>query len=258
MKGPPTRTLPRQVEIEGFQVTAFPDAPSLFARVVRLARGPRRAVVAYLNVHVANEARRNERLREFLCQADVLYCDGAGIRLGSWILGDPLPTRLTAADWFVDLLQHLASERLTVYLLGADPGVSERARAVLAERIPEHTIIGTHHGYFLTAAGGEAAVIAEIGRLRPDVLFVGLGTPAQEEWVARHRDVLSAKVLFPIGAVLDFVSGRVPRCPPWMGRCGIEWVYRLWTEPRRLSGRYLLGNPRFLTRMVAQRLRPNA
>lgn len=255
MKGPATGTLPRQVDIEGFQVTAFPDAPSLFARVVSLARGPGQAAVAYLNVHVANEARRNQRLREFLRGAEVLYCDGAGIRLGSWILGDPLPTRMTAADWFVDLLRHLAAERLTVFLLGAEPAVSESAKAVLAERIPAHTIIGTHHGYFLTDAGREAAVIAEINRLRPDVLFVGLGTPAQEEWVARHREVVSAKVLFPIGAVLDFVSGRVPRCPPWMGRCGLEWLYRLWTEPRRLSGRYLLGNPRFLMRMVAQRLR---
>lgn len=244
---------PRVVTVDGVPVTAFPDPQGLFARVLALARGAPQAVVAYLNVHVANSAADDPALKSFLRQADVVYCDGAGVRLGSMILGDPLPTRLTAADWFEDLIRALGAAGVRVFLLGGSPEVALRARSLLDQRVPGHRVVGAHHGY-LQAPPVLRAALEAINQARPDVLLVGMGTPLQERWIADHRAQLQAKVLFAIGAVLDFYTGQVPRSPPWMRRTGLEWAYRLWTEPARLGRRYLLGNPRFIARVLRSRL----
>lgn len=251
---PITDPQPRAVDVDGVQVTVFADPPSLFARIAALASEQRQSVVAYLNVHVANCAADEARLKSFLQQADVVYCDGAGVRLASLILGDPLPTRLTAADWFPALLRSLADAGLRVFLLGASPGVAARARTLLDERVPGHSVVGVHHG-FLQDPAVERAAIDEINRANADVLIVGMGTPTQERWIADHRSEVRATLLYAIGAVLDFFADEVPRCPPWMGRVGLEWAFRLWSEPSRLGRRYLLGNPRFIARIIRNRWR---
>jgi UDP-N-acetyl-D-mannosaminuronic acid transferase (WecB/TagA/CpsF family) len=116
---------PTLVEIEDIQVTGFSNPHSLFERLVLESRNPQQSVVHYLNIHVANTAYTDARLKAILKQSDLVYCDGAGIVLGSKLLGSPLPTRLTAADWFVDMLAYFSEKKCRVYLLGGDPGVPE-------------------------------------------------------------------------------------------------------------------------------------
>jgi N-acetylglucosaminyldiphosphoundecaprenol N-acetyl-beta-D-mannosaminyltransferase len=238
--------------IEDIPVAGFPNAASLFDRLVRESRQPGRTIVGYLNVHVANTAFHDAALKRALRQADLIYCDGAGVALASRLLGCPLPTRLTAADWFLDMLRHFARENRRVYLLGGEPGVPEKALGVIAAQIPDHTVVGAHHGFILNDAGLEERVIHAINASRPDILIVGFGTPLQELWIERCRDRLDVPVLYALGAVMDFVSGKVSRCPAWMGTRGLEWLYRLAVEPGRLAGRYLIGNPWFLARIAWQ------
>lgn len=245
---------PETVEIEEIAVSAFPNRESLFERLVQESYQPKLSVVHYLNIHVANTAFSNDRLKNILRRSDLVYCDGAGIVLGSKLLGSPLPTRLTAADWFLDMLAYFAKQGRKVYLLGGDPGVPEQALEEIISRVPEHTVIGAHHGYILNSQTMQHDVVEEINALKPDILIVGFGTPLQEYWIEAYRDQLNVPVIYAIGAVLDFVSQKVPRCPEWMGNAGFEWLYRLYTEPNRLGGRYMLGNPWFLSRVAMRAL----
>lgn len=241
---------PPVVGIEDVPVSAFENASALFERILHEIARPGQSLIHYLNIHVANTAFANPRLKQALQSADVVYCDGAGIMAGARIIGQSLPTRLTGADWFTGFLACMAEHGKTVYLLGGEPGIPEAAMAKLSEAVPNHTVVGMHHGYILNSPEIEQRVFHEINRLEPDVLIVGFGTPLQELWVARHRDRLQASVIFPLGAVLDYFAGKVPRCPAWMGQAGLEWLFRFCVEPRRLVGRYIIGNPWFLGRMA--------
>jgi len=245
---------PNTVEIEEISVSAFPNPESLFERLVQESYQPKQSVVHYLNIHVANTAFSNDRLKNILQGSDLVYCDGAGIVLGSKLLGSPLPTRLTAADWFLDMLAYFAKQGRKVYLLGGDPGVPEQALEEIIRRVPEHTVIGAHHGYILNSQALQQDVIEEINALKPDILIVGFGTPLQEYWIEAYREQLKVPVIYAIGAVMDFVSQKVSRCPEWMGNAGFEWLYRLYTEPNRLGGRYMIGNPWFLSRIALRAL----
>jgi N-acetylglucosaminyldiphosphoundecaprenol N-acetyl-beta-D-mannosaminyltransferase len=241
--------------IEGIPVTGFPNPVSLFERLVRESRTPGQSIIHYLNIHVANTAFRDSDLKQALTHADLVYCDGAGIVLGSKILGQPLPTRLTAADWFIDMLRYFAQENRRVYLLGGEPGVPEKALDAIRMQVPRHTVVGAHHGFILKAPEDEQRVIEEINACRPDILIVGFGTPLQELWIKRNRAALNVPVIYALGATLDFISGKVSRCPIWMGNVGLEWMYRLMVEPCRMASRYVIGNPWFLARIVWQVLK---
>ncbi len=243
---------PATVEIEGIPVTGFSNPQSLFERICQETRKNRQTLVHYLNIHVANSAFGNRKLKSILKQSDLVYCDGAGIVAGSRLLGTPLPTRLTAADWFIDMLDYFAQKGCKVYLLGGEPGVPEAALDTIVEQVPQHSVVGMHHGYILNSPALETQVIEEINAIQPDVLIVGFGTPLQEFWIEKNRARLKVSTIYAIGAVMDFVSGRVSRCPRWMGDAGYEWLYRLFTEPSRLLGRYVVGNPWFLGRVACQ------
>lgn len=243
---------PSAVEIEGITVTGFPNPDSLFERIVQEAKKPGQYLVHYLNIHVANTAFVQPDLRRILQASDLVYCDGAGIVLGAKMLGQSLPVRLTAADWLPDMLGYFAQAQCSVFLLGGEPGVPESTMAVLDEIAPNHSVIGTHHGFILKDTKLENAVIERINQLKPDILIVGFGTPLQERWIEKNRHRLEVSTIYAIGAVMDFISGKVSRCPRWMGDAGLEWLYRLGTEPSRLLGRYVIGNPWFLGRILLQ------
>ncbi len=245
---------PQACEIEGVTVVGFPNAQSLFERVVLETQQPRQTVIHYLNAHVANTAFHNARLKNILQKAPLVYCDGAGVMLASRMLGrgDVLPIRLPAADWFLDMIAYMAEANCRVFLLGGEPGVPEKALEIINEKIPNHTVVGVHHGFILNAPEVEQRLINHINELQPDLLIVGFGTPLQEEWVEEHGHKLKVSTIHALGAVMDYLVGKVSRCPKWMGDAGMEWLYRLFLEPGRLMGRYVVGNPWFLARITVQ------
>jgi N-acetylglucosaminyldiphosphoundecaprenol N-acetyl-beta-D-mannosaminyltransferase len=142
---------------------------------------------------------------------------------------------------------------LSLFLLAGKPGVAEVAAGKLKTVAPDLEI-ATHHGYFQKTGSENEQVIARINAFRPDILYVGFGMPLQEKWIKNNIDRVETKVFLPLGACLDFYTGQVYRGPRWLTDHGLEWLARLLTEPRRLWRRYLIGNPRFLGRVLKQRL----
>jgi N-acetylglucosaminyldiphosphoundecaprenol N-acetyl-beta-D-mannosaminyltransferase len=163
---------------------------------------------------------------------------------------------VTWADFAWDLAAYAETRDLSLFLLGARPGVAERAAAKLKQRFPDLHIAGTHHGYFDKALGSpqNEVVVDQINAANPDILIVGFGMPLQERWLMENWERLEASVALTGGAVFDYVSGELRRAPRWMTDHGLEWLGRLIIEPRRLWKRYLIGNPLFILRVLRQRM----
>jgi N-acetylglucosaminyldiphosphoundecaprenol N-acetyl-beta-D-mannosaminyltransferase len=251
----PLRTgLPAHISVEGIPVDTLPTLDSMLDRLVADIRSPAQARIFSINVHAANLAAKDARFARLMREAETMICDGVGIQLGSWLQGGPtILGRFTAAEFMVQLLDRLAAEELTVFFLGGRPGVAERALAKLALKVPHHTVLGCHHGYFFNDADLEASLIETINRLKPDVLFVGFGMPLQEFWIDDNRHRLMVRAFFPFGATLDYVSDTVPMCPAWLGKLGLHWLFRFCLEPKRMFRRYIVGNPQFVLRILRAR-----
>jgi len=242
------------VDVLGVPITPW-TWPELRDRICHWASGPteRRETILYANVHVLNSAVRDPNLTRILRGASTVYCDGSGVRLGAWLLGSSIPTRITGADFIDDLCRALASRGLSLFLLGGSPGVADQARRTLAGRHPDLRFAGTHHGYF--TAEDSMRVVEAVNSSRPDVILVGMGTPRQEAWIDANRQHLRVRVVWAVGALLDFVSEKEQRAPNWMTKWHLEWLGRLLANPSRQWRRYVLGNPLFVVRVISRRLR---
>lgn len=237
------------VVVAGVRVGSF-TRDSFVDRVVTMARGDSTRVAVGVNAHVCNLARTDARLREAV-STSTTYADGQSVVWAARILGGHLPERLATTDVAEPVLRAAATEGLPVYFLGAAEGVAERAAEILRDRIPGLRL-QTHHGYI--AENEISGVLDEIAAHGTRILFVGMGDPAQQYWVETHRDRLPPAVL-TCGGLFDWLSGSNRRAPAWMITSGLEWLWRLMIEPRRLARRYLLGNPTFITAVMRQRRR---
>lgn len=208
--------------------------------------------VMYVNAHVLNQSLESDELATALRRADLVYCDGYGVRIAAKALETQVPHRMTGADWVWGLAALCEADGKSVYLLGSEPTVAARAAERLRRWYPRLRIVGAHHGYFEIDSPHNERVIEDINARRPDIVLVGMGTPKQELWVDRHADQVEAGVLWTVGALFDYVSGRVPRAPRWLADNGLEWIFRLGIEPQRMWRRYLIGNPMFLSRVMAE------
>lgn len=240
------------VEVLGVPVARLTAAAARH-EVVRLYERDRPALVAYANAHTLNLASRDSGYREVLRGADIVLNDGAGLAIAGRIFGRPFPENLNGSDFNPAILEEAAAHRWPVFFLGAKPGVADEAAARLTSRIPGLLVVGTRDGYFAPSESG--AVAAEIAATGTGVLMVAMGNPLQEMWLNRHLEATGARLGVGVGAFLDFTAGVVPRAPAWMNRLGIEWLYRLLLEPRRMWRRYVLGNPLFLARVLRQRIK---
>jgi N-acetylglucosaminyldiphosphoundecaprenol N-acetyl-beta-D-mannosaminyltransferase len=227
----------------------------LQAEIERLAKSGELGLILNVNAHCLNLCHDDPALRKFFNGADVVFCDGAGVMLAARLLGKHVPAKITYADWVWRLAAFAEAEGLSLFLLGARPGVAEKAARRLKTRHPALLLSGVRHGYFDHATGSpeNEAVLREIQVARPDILLVGLGMPLQEIWLMENRHRIDAGVALTGGAVFDYVSGSLRRGPRILTDNGLEWLARLLVEPRRLWRRYLLGNPLFLMRVIRQR-----
>jgi exopolysaccharide biosynthesis WecB/TagA/CpsF family protein len=241
--------LDRLKMILGISVLAirWDDAIALLARLIAERRFTK---VSFLNAHNANIAYTDPVFAEALDDFLILP-DGVGVDLAAKLLyGAPFPDNLNGTDFIPAFLQ--ASARpLTVGLLGATRANAEAASIKLAALAVQHKFVVVHDGYFSPAE--EQAIVDRIEALRPDVLLVAMGVPRQELWIARHIDARHCTLPIAVGALLDFLSGSVPRAPLWMRQLRLEWLFRLCIEPGRLWRRYVVGNPLFLWRAVRQK-----
>jgi len=246
----------RRVEILGVGVDPL-EVGELHRRLARAVRREEHALFLNVNAHALNLLYEDEELRSFFGRAQVVFCDGAGVMLAARLLGRRIPERITYADWIWRLASLAAAEGFTLYFLGGRPGVADEAARNLRRLNPGLKVRGTHHGYFDHRAGSpqNEAVIKQINAASPDILLVGMGMPLQERWLMENWERIDARVALTGGAVFDYASGRLRRGPRLLTDNGLEWLARLFIEPRRLWRRYLIGNPLFLWRVLRQRSR---
>lgn len=214
-----------------------------------------KALLLNVNAHALNLAYEQPWLRSYFNGAEVVFPDGHGAVWAGRLLGHHMYPRITYADWFYDLAAFAEQRGYSLYFLGARPGVTENARQILMRKYPELKIVGAQQGYFDHGLNSEdsLAVIEAINRQRPHILVVGFGMPRQERWLRDHWQQIEANVALTAGAVFDYVSGQLARPPRLLTEHGFEWLGRLFIEPRRLWRRYLLGNPKFVLRVLRQR-----
>ncbi len=239
------------IEILGIPYACV-DADSALAEAERLYEEEAPAWIAIENVHGVNIAVSDPAHKDVLRRANLRLNDGKGVMLGARIQGRRFPVDLNG-NFFSPLLLRRAAERgWPVFFLGAAPGVAQRAGDRLTESIPGLRIVGVRDGFF--KRDQEEEVVEAIRATEPGLLMVGMGNPLQEQWLDRNIAATGARLGVTVGAFFDFQAGEMPRAPAWMNSAGLEWVYRLTKEPRRLWRRYLIGNPLFLWRVARDRL----
>lgn len=237
----------------GIRINAARFADVL-ATVLRAPDSGERLSVHFATAHTLVEAQDNAALREALSQG-LVEPDGMPLVWLGRRAGLPVE-RVCGPDFMPAVVQHGTGLGRTHFFYGGAPGTPEALATRLGSRYPGMRVAGTMSPPFRTLTAEEdEAIVAEINAAAPDYVWVGLGSPKQDFWLAEHRARIMAPVLLAVGAAFDFHSGRIRRAPKWMQQTGTEWLYRLATEPRRLAGRYTVANARFVRIVAAERLR---
>jgi N-acetylglucosaminyldiphosphoundecaprenol N-acetyl-beta-D-mannosaminyltransferase len=205
--------------------------------------------------HVVKAATNPAFTQAYEC-ASLSLADGMPLVWASPLLGCPLPERVAGSDLLMPILQMSARRGWRVYLLGGAPGVAEAVAKLLTERMGI-TVAGWDDSQ-IPSDGSDpvGTTVARVKAAKPDLVLVGLGPPKQELWIHRASAALTPAVALGVGASLDFIAGKYRRAPAWMGRVGLEWLFRLVQEPGRLWRRYLLEAPRFVSIILATRRLP--
>ncbi len=186
-----------------------------------------------------------------LSRADMITADGMPLVWIQHRRGVPFAKRVYGPDLMLALCQRTAETNYHHFFLGGLSGVAEQLSRVLQARYPALKISGCYTPPFASVDElPNQALVEHLNNLPIDILWVGLGSPKQDLWMSVYRPVLRARLLIGVGAAFDFVAGVKPQAPPWMQRSGLEWLFRLVQEPRRLGIRYLIYNPRFIFKVL--------
>ena len=212
--------------------------------------GPHYAAV--VNAAKIVDASKDPVLKRTLLEADLVTADGMSIVWASRLLGQPLKQRVTGIDLFERLVERAAERGWSVYFLGSREESVRRVAEGFTKSHPNLRIAGWRNGYFHQSES--ESVVEAIRTSKSDLLFVAMGSPAQELWIASNLERAGVRFAMGVGGSFDHVSGFARRAPGWMQRSGLEWIYRLMREPRRLWRRYLIGNWAFVWQVVRHRL----
>ncbi|HQR28918.1 MAG TPA: WecB/TagA/CpsF family glycosyltransferase [Anaeromyxobacteraceae bacterium] len=235
-----------RVRIGGIWVDAvgFDDAVAAIAAMVADRRGGH---VFTPNVDHFVTVEDTPAFREAYDAARLVLADGQLVVWASRLLGTPVPGRVSGSDLVEPLLRRAGEEGWKVYLLGGGPGIAEAVAEKSARELGVRVVGTASPTIRLDGALGDLEQGAEaVAAAGPDLLLVAMGTPKQEIWIHHNRATLGPALSIGVGASFDFYVGRVRRAPPWVSNAGLEWLYRLAREPRRLAHRYLVRDPRFL------------
>ena len=202
------------------------------------------------NTEIVMEARNNQELKSLLNKGDLVIPDGIGLVYASKIKKKPLLERVAGSDLSMRILDIANDEGHSIFILGGKPGVAQIATENIKKKYPNIDIAGYHHGYFKGTHIGhrnheeENEVINIINKAKPDIVFVGLGAPKQEQWIDENKEKLNCKVIIGNGGTVDIIAGTVKRAPEVYQRLGLEWLYRLLKDPRRIKRQIVL--PKFV------------
>jgi N-acetylglucosaminyldiphosphoundecaprenol N-acetyl-beta-D-mannosaminyltransferase len=254
------RMRPSRVRIGQLNVDAVTFAEAL-DRIASLVEGQEGGAIFTPNVDHVVKAERDASFRRAYARADLCLADGMPLVWASHLLGTSLPEKVSGSDLLLPLMALAAERRWRVYLLGGKPGVTEQAAEKLTRELGV-TITGTDSPIVGLDGVDDRSdqTIERLTAASPDLVLVAFGAPKQELWIDRFAERLGPAVAVGVGGSLDFITGQVRRAPAWMSRAGLEWLFRLLQEPRRMWRRYLVEDPAFIA-IVARtrrRARPEA
>ncbi|MEU1392988.1 MULTISPECIES: WecB/TagA/CpsF family glycosyltransferase [unclassified Nonomuraea] len=234
----------------GLDVVTEADVVRWVAAEAAAGRGGR---IVTPNVDICRAVARDPALQELVGSAEIVVADGMPLVWAARLLGTPLPERVTGADLIWSLSEVAAARNWPVYLLGGPPGVAELAADELRSCRPGLKVAGVHAPpyHFDETAEGRERVRRRVVAARPRLVFVGLGFPRQDLLIAELREELPQAWFVGCGAAIAFAAGTVRRAPRWMRRAGLEWAFRLMSEPGRLARRYLVDDLPFAVRLLA-------
>ena len=242
-------------DILGVHVSAI-NMPMALATIDTWVRKREQNYVCVAGVHGVMESQRDEALRQIHNAAGLVTPDGMPLVWISRWHGFSQVDRVYGPDLMLAVCQMSIEKGYRHFLYGGAQGVPELLASRLRSKIPDLQIVGTYSPPFRSLSAEEdGEVVKMINAVEPDIIWVGLSTPKQERWMAAHVGYLHASVMIGVGAAFDFHAGLKRQAPYWMQRSGLEWFFRLATEPRRLWRRYLVNNPRFVTLLLMQTLK---
>jgi N-acetylglucosaminyldiphosphoundecaprenol N-acetyl-beta-D-mannosaminyltransferase len=247
-------TLRERVNILGVGISPLTRAQAV-ATIEDWIAHRERQYVCVSGIHGVMESQRDEGLRAIHNAAGMVTPDGMPLVWLSRLKGFEFVERVYGPDLLLACCQRSVTAGYRHFFYGGGAGVPERLIQRLQARFPGLEVVGSYSPPFRALTTAEdAEVVRRINAAEPDVVWVGLSTPKQERWMSEHRDRLAAPVFIGVGAAFDFHAGLKPQAPRWMQRNGLEWLFRLWKEPRRLWRRYLRNNPLFVWNVLLQGL----
>jgi N-acetylglucosaminyldiphosphoundecaprenol N-acetyl-beta-D-mannosaminyltransferase len=237
-------------ELLGVRVDCV-DQEKLLKQAVEWARHGEGVNISYVNAHCLNVAAKDEAYRKLINQFDLVYTDGVGVVWAGNYLQRKKFYKVTGRSWIEEFCRLCQEAGISLYLLGGKPGIAQEAQQRLRQHWQRLNIIGVSDGFFQEQS--EQVVLRVVNEAKPDVLLVGMGVPRQEKWIAANRKQIPAKVCWAVGALFDYVAGIEPVVPPWMEKRALEWLWRMIVNPREKMGRYIIGTPRFIGRVLLQK-----
>jgi N-acetylglucosaminyldiphosphoundecaprenol N-acetyl-beta-D-mannosaminyltransferase len=241
-----------RVNVLGVGVSVL-NLQTALAEVADAIRARRKGYICVTGVHGVMEAQNDEAFRRILNNAFLCTPDGMPMVWMGKIRGHADMRRVYGPDLMLDICAWSETNPCRHFFFGGASGAAEQLVGKLKERFPKMEIAGTYTPPFRPLNAAEENELREkIHAARPDIFWVGLSTPKQEKFMAEYLPQLDTTLMIGVGAAFDFLSGRVKQAPRWMQRSGLEWFYRLCSEPRRLAGRYLKNNPLFMAKILGQ------
>jgi N-acetylglucosaminyldiphosphoundecaprenol N-acetyl-beta-D-mannosaminyltransferase len=226
---------------------------SVWAALDQLVREKRKGMVCVTGMHGVMEAEDNPALREVLNTAFLNVPDGMPMSWVGWAQGHRTMDRVYGPELMLEVCRRSVERGYAHFFFGGQPGVADALRDRLCERFPGLRVTGTYTPPFRPLnAEEEADLTSRLAADPPDFFWVGISTPKQELFMARHLERLPVRAMLAVGAAFDVHTGRIADAPRWMKRAGLQWLHRLGQEPRRLGRRYLVNIPRFLWRLLRQ------
>lgn len=220
--------------------------------------GQQKIVIANHNLHSVYLYHHNAKVRQFYRTTNYVHIDGMILVFLAKLLGKPAERkhRITYLDWVHPLMTESVQKHWRIFYLGSKPGIAEAAAEILRLKFPG-LCLKTHHGYFnrQEASGENANILKLIADFQPNILMVGMGMPRQELWIMDNLQNIGSNIILPCGACMDYIAGAISTPPRWMGRLGVEWLFRLVSEPRRLWERYLIEPWYILKLLLVEALR---
>lgn len=240
-----------RVEVMGLPVDSLTAGETVQRILEHVQSGSGCLQHVVLNAAKVVEAHSNPELRAAIEGCDLVNADGMSVVWASRFLGNPLPERVAGVDLMERLVAAAAQVGSSIYLLGARPEIVEEVARRLQALHPSLRIAGKQHGYWQPEE--EQRVVDDIASSDAHMLFVAMPSPRKEQFLAAHKEAMAVPFVMGVGGTFDVIAGHTRRAPGWMQRAGLEWGYRLIQEPRRMFGRYLKGNTRFVSLMLHYR-----